>query len=133
MTSSTDSREGSPFCVDSPFDEDYTSEDISMNEFIRTHRDNILKLINTNNDHQEQDYKCEQYNETPTVYLDEDNSDVDTNKSNLNKPSPLDTSYETLDDISPTKTPFAPVTKERRSIEEDDEFIPTSPLPLVGN
>lgn len=118
MTSSTDSREGSPFCVDSPFDEDYTSEDISMNEFIRTHRDNILKLINTNNEHEEQEYDCQKLLDSPTI------------DSKVSKPSPLDTSYETLDDNSPTKTPFAPVTKERRSIEED-EFIPTSPLPLV--
>ena len=30
MTSSTDSREGSPFCVDSPFDEDYLIQIMNM-------------------------------------------------------------------------------------------------------
>lgn len=166
MTSSTDSREGSPFCVDSPFDEDYTSEDISMNEFIQTHRDNILKLINTNYKHEEQEYNCEQYHEnphelsllvpdehtgpsyytrglgvdygpydeTPTSYDNDNYQDLAASlagMSKTSKPSPLDTSHETLDDNSPTKTPFAPVTKERRSIEDDDDFMPTSPLPLV--
>ena len=165
MASPYDSREGTPIDMNSPFGDE---ENISMSEFVKTHRENILKLINSNTEHDSNEFNnenCDEnprelailvsddltgpnyytrglgveygpYDETPTAYIEsEDDKDLAASlagMAKMSKPEPLDTTHDTLDRTSPSKTPPAPITKERKkSLEENSSSIPSSPLPLV--